>query len=243
MNATGPNGRKVQDISRIRVVYGDFDNGMPSAFALEPTQVVTSSPGKGQASWNVEGVSAEEHAGVLRRIVADYGADHLARGINRVLRLPGFFHRKNEQPHLVTATSSGKCYTREEILKAFPRVVEEPRETRKVGASAIAAPRIRSALKHVRVHHRGIGIVGLDSSGPAGWRKNPADELTSWKISIRPAVSQCAADRHSSIAAHLSTTKNRLCSVDQRPRPSKQSWLRGPATPTSIFGQFANKAP
>jgi hypothetical protein len=43
-----------------------------------------------------------------------------------VLRLPGFYHNKAE-PYLVRIVeASGKRYTRDELLKAFPPVKEDP---------------------------------------------------------------------------------------------------------------------
>ena len=138
MNATDGRGRRAENIARIRVVWGDFDVGLPPAFALEPSILWQSSVGRFQAAWRVEGLTPQEHAGVLARIVESYGADPDADGINRILRLPGFLHKKR-QPQLVTMVSDpGHIYTRDQILTAFP-----PASARTRSKPASPAPIVR----------------------------------------------------------------------------------------------------
>ena len=57
-------------------------------------------------------------------MIADYGSDPAAKDISRVLRVPGFQHRKNPaEPHMVAVVGGdGRRYTRAEILAAFPPV-------------------------------------------------------------------------------------------------------------------------
>jgi len=120
-NATALSGaRNNENIVRVRAVFQDDDKRFAGSYPLAPSIVVESSPGKFQRYWCVEGLSFEEFDGVMERIIADYGGDPDAKGLCRVMRLPGFFHRKAE-PFLVRIVSAGgKRYTREEILAAFP---------------------------------------------------------------------------------------------------------------------------
>lgn len=120
-NATALSGaRNNENIVRVRAVFQDDDKGFMGSYPLEPSIVVKSSPGKFQRYWCVEGLSFEEFDGVMERIIADYGGDPDAKGLARVMRLPGYWHRKAD-PFLVRMVSaSGKRYTREEILAAFP---------------------------------------------------------------------------------------------------------------------------
>ncbi len=120
-NATALSGaRNNENIVRVRAVFQDDDKGFAGSYPLEPSIVVESSPGKFQRYWCVEGLSFEEFDGVMERIIADYGGDPDAKGLARVMRLPGFSHKK-ANPFLVRIVSaSSKRYTREEILAAFP---------------------------------------------------------------------------------------------------------------------------
>jgi hypothetical protein len=101
--------RTKDDILSIRHLYVDLDNDGPAALALigrsglvpKPNYVLTTSPGKFQVIWNVEGVSQEQAESLLRVMARKFGADPAATDSTRVLRLPGFFNRKYEQDTLV----------------------------------------------------------------------------------------------------------------------------------------------
>ena len=63
--------------------------------------VVETSPGNFHFYWLVadhwpaDGLGKVDFAAVLECMVADYGSDKAAKDISRVLRVPGFMHRKN----------------------------------------------------------------------------------------------------------------------------------------------------
>ena len=61
---------------------------------LEPQIVVNTSPGKYHRYLLVDGVPLHEFDSKQQSMVDHYGSDPAATGINRVLRLPGFFHQK-----------------------------------------------------------------------------------------------------------------------------------------------------
>ena len=86
---TNLQGRKAEDITRIRAIYADFDDGLPGELPLEPSIEVETSPGKCQYYWLCDGVSFEEFASVMERLVQDYAADNGAKDLARVLRVPG----------------------------------------------------------------------------------------------------------------------------------------------------------
>jgi putative DNA primase/helicase len=119
VNETDLLGRCTENIKRIRAIWQDDDEGFGGNFPLAPSIVVETSPGKFQRYWLVDGLSLEEFDHVMARMVAEYGCDRSATGCTRVLRLPGFHHRKAE-PHLVRIVGVGRRYSREEILQAFP---------------------------------------------------------------------------------------------------------------------------
>jgi hypothetical protein len=180
VNATDGAGRKAENIARIRCVFQDDDDGFSGTFPLEPSIVAESSPGRFQRYWLVADVWLPDAQGcadfhsVMERMIESYGSDKGAKDISRVLRLPGFLHRKGE-PHPVTLVeASGKRYTRAQILAAFPPV-ERPQTN---GAHYEWKPRdndderIRDALRYISAEDRDvwlqIGMAIKDHMGDAG---------------------------------------------------------------------------
>lgn len=104
-------GRTKAEIAAIRHVYLDLDNEGPKALAAieaspqvpKPSYVISSSPGKYQVIWRVKDITQEQAEALQRRMVQEFGADPAATDSARVLRLPGFFNKKYEQPFRVSA--------------------------------------------------------------------------------------------------------------------------------------------
>lgn len=106
INETDGRGRKTENIKRVRAVWQDDDNGWKGKFELEPSIVVQTSEGKFQRYWLVDGpMTFMSFGGIMARIVEDFGGDAGAKDLARVLRLPGFWHRKGE-PQLVEIISA-----------------------------------------------------------------------------------------------------------------------------------------
>jgi len=111
--------RTKEDIEFIRHVYLDLDHGGPQALASlensstvpKPNYVLTSSPGKFQIVWKVEGMNIEEAEGLLHAMVREFGGDPAATDVTRVLRLPGFANKKYETDFYVkTRKESAEIY-------------------------------------------------------------------------------------------------------------------------------------
>ena len=106
VNATDGQGRKTENITRVRAVWQEADRGDEPALPIEPHIMVESSQGKYHRYVLVNDAPVEEFAAVEQRLVDDYGSDPNAKDVARVLRLPGFFHQKNpEQPFMVRIVS------------------------------------------------------------------------------------------------------------------------------------------
>ena len=96
--------RTKKDIKSIRHVYLDLDHGGQEALnAVEnssivpkPNYVLTSSPGKFQIVWKVEGMGLREAEALLHAMARECGGDPAATDATRVLRLPGFANKKYE---------------------------------------------------------------------------------------------------------------------------------------------------
>lgn len=103
--------RTKEDIDSIRHVYLDLDHRGPEALKSvenssavpKPNYVLTSSPGKFQIAWKVEGMTLDEAEGLLHAMAREFGGDPAATDATRVLRLPGFANKKYEADFYVEA--------------------------------------------------------------------------------------------------------------------------------------------
>ena len=100
INRTDGKGRKCDNVVGIRAVFVDLD-GAPLApimqWALSPHIVVESSPGRFHAYWLVdETVALTEFTALQKRLATMFGGDPKVHDLARVLRLPGFIHRKGD---------------------------------------------------------------------------------------------------------------------------------------------------
>jgi hypothetical protein len=103
--------RTKEDIESIRHVYLDLDHSGPEALESvenssvvpRPNYVLTSSPGKFQVVWKVEGMSLDEAEGLLHAMAREFGGDPAATDATRVLRLPGFANKKYDTDFYVEA--------------------------------------------------------------------------------------------------------------------------------------------
>lgn len=129
VNETDGHGRKRENIVRIRAVWHEEDTPCGiTEWPLEPHLVIESSPGKYHRYWFVEGLTREQFAGVMERMIADYGSDPNVKDTSRVLRLPGFWHLKNPASPFrvrIVHESGGLPYSAGRVLDAFP-MLERP---------------------------------------------------------------------------------------------------------------------
>jgi putative DNA primase/helicase len=129
VNQTDLRGRKAENIQRVRAVFADTD-GADLAPILNATPeanfIVESSPGNAHPYWLVDDLPLAQFEGVQRRIADRFGTDPSVTDLPRVLRLPGFYHRKGE-PFMVCMMqdNGGLPYTADKILAAFPPLEKE----------------------------------------------------------------------------------------------------------------------
>lgn len=122
-------GHTDADIRTVRAVFADLD-GAPLepvySCALEPHMIIETSPGRWHAYWLVDGLGIDQFAGVQRAIAVRFDSDPRVFNPSRVMRAPGFYHRKAE-PYLsrIIHESGGQHYTAEQILAEFPPLKAE----------------------------------------------------------------------------------------------------------------------
>ena len=106
----GSRRRTKENIASIRHLYIDIDtNGDARLAALRasdavpvPTAILSTSPGKYQVLWRVDGFDFARQEQTLKLLAIAFGGDPACTDCNRVLRIPGFLNRKYDPAHRVT---------------------------------------------------------------------------------------------------------------------------------------------
>ena len=97
VNYTDGAGRKAENVTGVRAVFLDLD-GAPLAPVLaagvDPHAVIESSRGKWHIYWLVTGCSLDQFKPAQTALAAKFDGDRSVNDLPRVLRLPGFIHRK-----------------------------------------------------------------------------------------------------------------------------------------------------
>jgi hypothetical protein len=106
----GSRKRTKESIGKVRHLYLDLDtDGDAKLIALRasdavpnPSVIVSTSAGKYQALWRVEGLPFEQQESMLKVLAMTFGGDPACTDVNRVLRLPGFLNQKYTPAPVVT---------------------------------------------------------------------------------------------------------------------------------------------
>ena len=92
-------GRANGNVTCIRALFLDLDGaplGPVLAAGVDPHAVVESSPGKWHVYWMVTGCPLAQFKPAQQALAAKFGGDVTVCDLPRVLRVPGFLHRKGE---------------------------------------------------------------------------------------------------------------------------------------------------
>ena len=95
--ASGSRKRTKESIAEVRHLYLDIDSMARLKLATLrlrcvpiPTAIVSTSPGKYQVLWRVEGFTLEQQESTLKLLAITFGGDPACTDCNRVLRLRDF---------------------------------------------------------------------------------------------------------------------------------------------------------
>ena len=111
---SGSRKRTKECIAKVRHLYIDIDaDGEERIAALRasdavpvPSTILSTSHGKYQALWKVEGFDFDQQENALKLLVIAFGGDSACTDRNRVLRVPGFLNRKYEPAQPVSVEYS-----------------------------------------------------------------------------------------------------------------------------------------
>ena len=101
INETDFKGRKKSNIKRVRSIFSDHDTKdpeLPSRLLeiLEPSMIVESSTDKFHSYWVTNDCDLEDFPIIQKELATSLDSDTSVCDVSRVLRLPGFYHQKNE---------------------------------------------------------------------------------------------------------------------------------------------------
>ena len=174
VNASNGRGRKSEDITHVRAVWREADSPDLPALPIEPTMVVETSPGhcheyfviRGD-DWPADEQGRKDFDGVLDRMVETYGSDKGAKGINRVLRVPGFcIGRLKRRTWFASLPQPRGVIRAQRSLLPFLRLSEKeaPREwTPRHDDDR----RVADALNRINADDRDVGLS-------VAWRSRPS---------------------------------------------------------------------
>ena len=126
VNETDGGGRKETNIKRIRALFADLD-GAPiepvNNAELKSQITMESSPGRFQAYWRFTGRMPLKVFEPMQKALADrFKSDPAVHDLPRVMRLPGFVHRKEkDKPFLshIVVINGSEPYRASVLLKTF----------------------------------------------------------------------------------------------------------------------------
>lgn len=123
INSGDSKGRSKLNVVSTRAVFVDLD-GAPlepiTQAALPPHVTVESSPGKYHAYWLVLDLPCENFTATQLALALRFDGDHSVKDLPRVMRLPGFIHRKDHpfRTHLIEVKDIAP-YSANQLLTAF----------------------------------------------------------------------------------------------------------------------------
>jgi uncharacterized protein (DUF927 family) len=129
VNETDFKGRKKKNIVALRAAFVDSDTGCLPQLKIQPSIVVQSKRGP-HVYWLLEtDESLEEFGRVQESLIHNLGTDKSVKELNRVMRLPGFFHMKDpKKPVLVRVSEvTADRYSIADILSVYPPKAREQR--------------------------------------------------------------------------------------------------------------------
>ncbi len=126
INETDGRGRKQSNVTKVRSCFADFDGtDLPSTFDERPSMIVETSPGNFHVYYfaaleDRHSVPLQAFKTLQQSIAHRFNSDPKVCDLPRVMRIPGFYHRKKEPflSHVVDYT--GTRFTFGLLVELFP---------------------------------------------------------------------------------------------------------------------------
>lgn len=152
-------GRDAASVQRVRAYYADFDTAQPPDVAtvpLKPHSIIESSPGRWHWYWWIDSAPLETFKAVQVAIAERLGSDRHVCDLPRIMRLPGFNHRKRApfRTRIETLRDAPR-FTHAEFVHAFGIDLAAPQShgKRTARVSIARLPVRRRTLPDVILEH------------------------------------------------------------------------------------------
>lgn len=120
-------GRRAENVKAVAAYFVDLDGSpLPGTWPLDPTIVIESSPGRYHAYWRVTDAPLEMFAHVQKHLALLFDGDPAVHDLPRVMRLPGYQHRKGDPFTTRIVGGGGALYSHAEAMHAFAVPDPEP---------------------------------------------------------------------------------------------------------------------
>lgn len=119
-------GRKVENVRKIRALFVDFDGVAPPAPHLPPSMIVQSVNGQ-HWYWVCGDCPLDQFSAAQKRLALHYGSDPVVHDLPRVMRVPGFWHLKGSPRMVSLVRASSAVYSLAAILDGLPPLPEPVR--------------------------------------------------------------------------------------------------------------------
>lgn len=129
VNETDGNGRKTENIVRVRAIVADCDgvDHLPMTSLLKPHLLIESSPGHYHPYWLVSDCELDQFKSVQQAIATKYGTDKAVCDLPRVMRLPGAWHQKGEPVQAkILEISEREPYRLQDIIDGLDLTLATP---------------------------------------------------------------------------------------------------------------------
>jgi len=168
-------GRRTENVTGVRAVFVDLDQvplSVLDSAPLPPHLVVESSPRRYHAYWVVEGLSLKQFGPIQASLARRFGGDPTVKDLPRVMRLPGFYHRKGV-PFLsrLLREEGTQPFAAAEFLQAFNI---QPMDMLSHASGEMQAAMPREILKGSRnnhlaslagtMRHRGMSATAIETA-------------------------------------------------------------------------------
>lgn len=155
VNAGDGKGRKAPNVRGVRALFVDLD-GAPlepiMTAPLPPQCIVESSPRRWHAYWLVSGCPLHYFTPLQNALAERFNADPNVCDLPRVMRLPGFMHRKGEPfETCILSLTDMPPYTLADFLSAFAIDLGPDNTAPRIAPQAVRAEHQRHALASGRI--------------------------------------------------------------------------------------------
>lgn len=230
----GSRKRTKECIASVRHLYLDIDTDgdarLAALWASElvppPTSIVSTSPGKYQVLWRVEGFDFAQQEQILKLLTIAFGGDPACTDCNRVLRVPGFLNRKYDPAYRVTVEyPDDSIWTPDDFsldagavdARFFDHAISSPNQTEKHSHSESDWAWVSRELAHgkdaVKLT-RELASRRSDKPNPLYYAQRTVDVASArlWLIegiAIDDVIAMLENRRHSELSAALCSTRAR----------------------------------